>query len=111
MTIFADPVAVLAIATAATGRDASESSEPVYGGYANWRGEIVLFGKDLAYRVNLKKQTLQERPQLNAGAQARYDATNAGDPFEYGRASFRRLSNEQIVEICSSGRFRLTARY
>jgi hypothetical protein len=105
------PVAVLAISAVATGRDVAESSEPVYGGYANGRGEVVLFGKDLAYRVNFKKQTLQERPQLNPGAQARYDATDAGEEFEYGRKTFRRLSNEQIVEICSSGQFRLTSKY
>jgi hypothetical protein len=71
----------------------------------------VLFGKDLAYRVNVKKQTLQERPQLNAGAQMRYDATSVGEAFEYGRKSFRRLSHEEIGEICSSGQFRLTSKY
>ena len=88
-----------------------ELSEPVYGGYANWRGEIVLFGKDLAYRVNLKAQTLQQRPHLNSGAQARYDATEAGNAFEYCNKSFQRLSSEQIAEICMSGQFRVTPRY
>lgn len=89
----------------------SESSEPIYGGYANGRGEIVLFAKELAYRVNSAKQTVQERPQLNAGAQARYDATDLGEPFEFGSRMFRRLDNDQIVEICGSGRFRLTSKY
>jgi hypothetical protein len=105
------PIAVLAISAVASGRDLLESSEPVYGGYANGRGDVVLFGKELAYRVNFKKQTLQERPQLNPGARARYDATGAGEEFEYGRKTFRRLSNEQIVEICSSGAFKLTSKY
>ena len=81
MTTSVLPVAVLAISAVASGRDVSQSTEPVYGGYANGRGEVVLFGKDLAYRVNFKKQTLQERPQLNPGAQARYDATDAGEEF------------------------------
>ncbi len=111
MTVSSPPIAVLAISAVATGRAVSESSEPVYGGYTNGRGDIVLFGKDLAYRVNFKKQTLQERPQLNPGAQARYDATDAGEEFEYGRKTFRRLSNEQIVEICASGLFKLTSKY
>lgn len=88
-----------------------ELSEPIYGGYANWRGEIVLFGKELAYRVNLKALTLQQRPQLNSGAQARYDATEAGDSFEYGNKVFRRLSAEQITEVCTSGRFRITPKH
>jgi hypothetical protein len=111
VTISALPVAVLEISAVATGRDVSESSEPVYGGYANARGDVILFGKDLAYRVNFKKQTLQERPQLNPGAQARYDATGGGEEFEWGRKTFRRLSDEQIVEICSSGLFKLTSKY
>ena len=79
--------------------------EPIYGGYANSRGEIFLFGADVAYRVNFKNKTLQQRPRLNPGAQARYDVTHAGDPFEYCNASFRRLSAAQILEICSSGSF------
>jgi hypothetical protein len=101
------PVASLAVTTRFNGKDASELSEPIYGGYANARGEIFLFAKDHAYRVNFKSQTLQRRPPLNPGAQARYDATEAGDPFEYGNKSFRRLSHEQIVGICSSHRFRV----
>jgi hypothetical protein len=105
------PVAVLAISAGSSGRALSELLEPVFGGYANARGEIVLFGKELAYRVNFKKQTLQQRPQLNPGAQARYDATDAGEPFEYAKKTFQRLSNEQIIEICTSGRFKLSARY
>jgi hypothetical protein len=111
VTNSANPVAVLAISARANGRDASESSQPIYGGYANGRGEIVLFAKEFAYRVNFAKQTLQERPQLNAGAQMRYDATELGEPFEFGNKQFRRLSNEQIIEICTSGRFRLTSKY
>ncbi len=80
-------------------------SEPIYGGYANSRGEVFLFGADRAYRVNFKNKTIQQRAQLNPGAQARYDETPAGDSFEYCNASFRRLSAEQILEICASGSF------
>lgn len=105
------PVALLAVSVRANGRDLGESSEPIYGGYANGRGEVVLFAKELAYRINPAKQTLQERPQLNAGAQARYDAAKLGEPFEYGNKTFQRLSRERIVEICASGRFRLTSKY
>lgn len=85
-------------------------SEPIYGGYANGRGQICLFGASLVYRVNFKYNTVEQRPPLNAGAQARYDAAEAGAAFEYCNASFRRLSNDQIVEICSSGSFRLALR-
>jgi hypothetical protein len=105
------PGAVLAISTRANGRDIFESSQPIHGGYANGRGEIVLFAKELAYRVNSATQTVQERPQLNASAQARYDATKLGEPFEFGGRTFRRLDNDQIVEICTSGGFRLTSKY
>jgi hypothetical protein len=107
----ATPLAELAISTRTNGRDAGESSEPIYGGYANGRGEIVLFAKELAYRVNFAKQTLQERPQLNPGAQMRYDAAGLGEPFEFGNKTFTRLSGEQIAEICASGRFRLMSRF
>ncbi|HEY6325447.1 MAG TPA: hypothetical protein VIW73_02885 [Candidatus Cybelea sp.] len=100
-------VASLTVTTRSSGKDASELSEPIYGGYANARGEIFLFAKDQAYRVNFKSQTLQRRPPLNSGAQARYDATEAGEQFEYGNKSFRRLSHEQIVGICTSHRFRV----
>lgn len=102
------PIATLAIATRLNGKDSSEVSEPVFGGYANPRGEIFLFAKDgIAYRVNFKSQTLQRRPPLNPGAQARYDATEAGETFDFGSRSFRRLSHEQIVAICASHRFRI----
>jgi hypothetical protein len=85
-----------------------ESSEPIYGGYANPRGEIFLFaGGGIAYRVNFKNQSLQRRPPLNPGAQACYDRTEAGQTFEFGKRSFRRLSHEQIVGICASNRFRI----
>ncbi len=69
------PVAALAITGGVKGLKCSEHSEPVYGGYANGRGDVVLFAKDLAYRVNFKKQILKEGPPLNVGAQSRYDAT------------------------------------
>ena len=72
-------IASLNINKKAKDRLVEEPSEPVYGGYANARGEIFLFGEDLVYRVNFKNQTLQQRPPLNAGAQARYDATAAGE--------------------------------
>lgn len=104
-------IALLEISTKTNDRESRESSEPIYGGYANGRGEVMLFGKGLVYRVNFKNQTLQERPQLNAAAQQRYDATELGNEFEYGNKTFRRLSGEQIVEICTSGRFRLTSKY
>jgi hypothetical protein len=103
------PVASLAIAANANGRGAADLSEPVYGGYANPRGEIFLFAKDLVYRVNFKSQILQRRPPLNAGAQARYDATEAGEQFEYGNKTFRRLSHAQIAGICESHRFRISS--
>lgn len=101
------PVALLAIEEGKPS-DGAGFSEPIYGGYANSRGEIVLFGKDVAYRVNLKKQTLQLRPQLNFGAQVCYDATEAGEEFHYGRKTFTRLSAAAISDICGSGRFRVS---
>ncbi|MFY9720417.1 MAG: hypothetical protein WAK16_12330 [Candidatus Cybelea sp.] len=104
------PVAVLEIKAESPQKDGSDLSDPIYGGYANSRGEIVLFGKDLAYRVDLKKQTLQLRPQLNFGAQARYDETDAGDAFNFGNKTFQRLSEEQITDVCRSGHFRVTVR-
>lgn len=88
-----------------------EATEPIFGGYANGRGAIVLFGEDVAYGVNMKKQTLQERPQLNAGAQASYDAADLGADFKYGKKTFQRLSHEQIIEICSSGQYKLRSKY
>lgn len=90
------------------GRDIQALSEPIYGGYENGRGQICLFGKALVYRLNFKYNTAQERPPLNSGAQARYDATQAGETFEYCSVKFRRLSRVQIAEICSSGAFRVT---
>jgi hypothetical protein len=101
------PVATLSITSRFHGKDAAELSEPVYGGYANQRGEIFLFASEGAYRVNFKSQTLQRRPPLNPGAQAKYDAAEAGEQFEYGKKNFRRLSHEQIVAICGSHRFRV----
>ncbi|MBV8068093.1 MAG: hypothetical protein JO113_08945 [Candidatus Eremiobacteraeota bacterium] len=102
------PLPVATLAVTARGKEPSELSEPVYGGYANPRGEIFLFARDgIAYRVNFKKQTLQRRPSLNPGAQARYDATEAGQIFDFGNRSFRRLSHEEIVAICAAHRFRI----
>ncbi len=104
------PVATLAISGAVKG-PCLERSEPVYGGYANRRGEVVLFAKDLAYRVNFKNQILKEGPPLNYGAQARYDAAEAGEDFGYANRTFRRLSRQQITDICMAGRFRVGSRY
>ena len=102
------PVATLSITTRLNGKDSPDLSEPVYGGYANPRGDMFLFAKDgVTYRVNFKNQTLQRRPPLNPWAQARYDATEAGQTFDFGNRSFRRLSHEQIAEICASHRFRV----
>lgn len=104
-------IAALAIKGTVRGLNCPEHSELVYGGYANGRGEIVLFTKDLAYRVNFKNQILKQRPPLNLGAQARYDATEAGEDFEYGNKTFRRLSLQQITDICTAGHFRLGSRF
>lgn len=46
------PIATLAIKGIVKGPTGWECCEPVYGGYANGRREVVLFAKDLAYRVN-----------------------------------------------------------
>jgi hypothetical protein len=89
-------------------RPVQESAEPIYGGYANRRGEISLFAAGIVYRVNFKNNTIAQRPPLNAGAQACYDATEAGETFEYANVTFQRLSSAQIAEICSSGWFRVT---
>lgn len=105
------PIATLAIKGAVRGVNGPERSEPVYGGYANGRGEVVLFAKDLAYRVNFKNQILKERPPLNPGAKACYDATEAGEDFVYANKTFRRLSPQQIAEICQGGNFRLGSRF
>jgi hypothetical protein len=105
------PVATLAIKGAVRGLNCPEHSEPVFGGYANGRGEIVLFAKDLAYRVDFKYQILKQRPPLNLGAQARYDVTEAGEDFAYGNKTFRRLSLQQITDICTAGHFRVGSRF
>ncbi len=105
------PIATLAINGTVKHPSCSEHPEPVYGGYANGRGEIVLFAKDLAYRVNFKSQILKQWPPLNAGAQARFDATEAGEDFEYGTKPFRRLSRQEITEICTGGHFRVSPRF
>lgn len=99
------PVGVLNLHKKGSKGAVAAPPEPIYGGYANSRGEVFLFGADLAYRVNFKNKTIQQRAPLNPGAQARYDETSAGDPFEYCNAQFQRLSAEQIQEICSSGSF------
>lgn len=109
MMLLDSPIASLAVTGAVNGPP-DERLEPVYGGYANGRGEIVLFAKELAYRVNFKNHILKVQPGLNAGAQARYDATEAGEEFEYGTKTFRRLSGAQIVEICAGSRFRVGLR-
>lgn len=109
--ITSPPIATLAIKGAVRGQQCPEHSEPVYGGYANGRDEIVLFAKDAAYRVNFKGLILKERPPLNDGAQARYDATEAGEDFQYGNKLFRRLSGQEIKDVCASGRFRLGSRF
>jgi hypothetical protein len=104
------PIANLGIHTIVKGRSISGPSEPVYGGYATARGAISLFAKNLVYRVNFKSHTVQQRRPLNSGAQARYDATPAGEPFEYCNVGFRRLSDAQILDVCSSGPFRIGLR-
>jgi hypothetical protein len=104
------PIGVLNLNKKVSNGTVPAPSEPIYGGYANSRGEVFLFGADLAYRVNFKNNTVQQRPRLNPGAQARYDGTRAGEPFEYCNTSFRRLSAAQIAEICSSGPFRVGPR-
>ena len=105
--LYTAPIGLLNISRKANDGLVQEPAEPIYGGYANRRGEISLFGESIAYRVNFKKNTIQQWPPLNPGAQARYDATEAGEVFEYGNVSFRRLSSAQILEICASGSFRI----
>lgn len=111
MTRSFSPVATLSIKGAVRGLDCPERSESVYGGYMNRRGEIVLFAKDLAYRVNFKYHILRQRPPLNSGAKARYDATEAGEDFVYGSKTFRRLSLQQIEDICDGANWRVGARF
>lgn len=105
------PVATLAITGPVGGPKCAEHFEPVYGGYANRHGQIVLFAKELAYRVDFKGQILKQRPPLNSGAKERYDATEAGEDFAYGTKTFRRLSLEQIMDICKVGHFRVGSRF
>jgi hypothetical protein len=104
------PIGVLNLKRKTKSAVVQEAPEPIFGGYANGRGEIFLFGADIVYRVNFKYNSVQKRPQLNSGAQALYDVTEPGEPFEYCKVSFRRLSSAQIIEICSSGSFSVTPR-
>lgn len=101
------PIGILDLTKKASDGAVQMISEPVYGGYVNGRGQICLFGATLVYRLNFKNNTVHQRPPLNPGAQARYDATEAGEAFEFCSAKFRRLSNAQIKEICSSSSFRV----
>jgi len=105
------PIAELVISGGVRGLSCPQRSEPVYGGYANGRGDIVLFAKGIALRVDFKNQTVKERPPLNVGAQARYDAAEPGEDFAYGNKIFRRLSREQIADICAGGYFRIGSRF
>jgi hypothetical protein len=105
------PIAALAIEGGVRGLQCPERLDPVYGGYANGRGDIVLFAKGGAFHVNCRKQILKQRPPLNFGAQARYDATAPGEDFAYGNKTFRRLSHQQIADICAAGRFRIGSRF
>jgi len=103
------PVAVLEIGSTNKNSAGNQSSEAVYGGYANARGEVSLFAEHCTYRVNFKNNTLRRRPSLNSGAQAHYDAAKAGERFVYAKVEFLRLSHERIAEICASGSFRVVA--
>jgi hypothetical protein len=105
------PIAALGIEGGVRGLKCAARLEPVYGGYTNGRGDIVLFAKDNAFRVNFRKQILTQRPPLNLSAQARYDATEPGENFAYGNKIFRRLSHQQIADICAAGRFRIGSRF
>lgn len=105
------PVATLTIKGAVRGLICPERSEPVYGGYMNIRGEIVLFAKEIAYHVNFKNNILKQRPSLNSGARARYDATEAGEDFVYANTTFRRLSLQQIEDICNGANWRVGSRF
>ncbi len=86
------------------------TSEPIYGGYSNARGEISLFGERLAYRVNLKNKSVRQHPGLNSEAQIRYDAAKSGEAFHYCNKPFNRLSDPQVAEICAAGPFRVMPR-
>jgi hypothetical protein len=88
-----------------------ESPHRIHGGYANATGAISLFCDNVVYRINFKNRTAQQRPSLNPGAQARYNAVEPGQTFEYGGVTFRRLSEADIEEVCASGSFRVSARF
>ncbi len=104
-----EPIAILEVGRKVRNRDlVGHSFEPIFGGYANARGEVSLFAARCTYRVNFKARTLRQRPSLNPGAQANYDASEAGEPFLYANVEFLRLSHERIAEICASGAFRIT---
>lgn len=103
------PIAVLELDRKNKNNPVNQAFEPIYGGYANARGEVNLFADECTYRVNFKNQTLRRRPSLNAGAQAHYDAVEAGERFVYANTEFLRLSHERIIEICASGAFRVMA--
>ena len=102
------PVDVLLVKAKQAG--AEEVQEPIYGGYENSRGDVSLFAEKLVYRVNFKNKTVRQHPRLNPEAQALYEAAGAGEAFQYCNVNFRRLSNDQIVEICGSGAVRATPR-
>jgi hypothetical protein len=102
-------IAVLEIDRKGKGSVVDQSFEPIYGGYVNKRGDVNLFAESCTYRVNFKNHTLRRGPLLNSGAQAHYDAVEAGEPFVYAKAEFVRLSHERIAEICASGSFRAMA--
>jgi hypothetical protein len=106
--LYTAPVGILNTNRTASNGSVQEAAEPIYGGYVNHRGQISVFGESIVYRINFKNNTIQQRPPLNSGAQARYDAIEAGEIFEYGNVKFRRLSSAQIVEICSLGSFRIS---
>lgn len=100
------PVALLEIGRKGkTSHLVDQSVEPIYGGYANARGQVSLFAAHCTYRVNFKNQTLRQGAPLNPGARANYDAVEAGEPFLYANREFLRLSHESINEICASGVF------
>jgi hypothetical protein len=101
------PIAVLEIVRKSKNTLTSQSFEPIYGGYANARGDVSLFAERCAYRVNFKSQTVRQQAALNSGARAHYDAVEAGEPFLYANIKFLRLSRERIAEICALGEFRV----
>jgi hypothetical protein len=109
--VITTPIGILEVNRRAKNGFAPEPSQPIFGGYANGHGEISLFGENAVFRVNFKNKTIQPRPGLNPDAQACYDRVKGGETFEYCSKSFLRLSDEQILEICASGAFRITPKY